>query len=276
MSHAPGDLTRLALAATRESWDCLVVVGGDGSVHEVVNGLLQSGLPADDLPALSQIPAGSGNDWARTWQIPRRVDRWFRNVADWTVHRHDGGHITCIRDGANHSSYFMNVAGLAYDAWLVKKIEEHPASKGHALIYLWSILRWLLTYRPQQADMHADGRTWTGRFYTINAGICRYNGGGMRVVPHADPTRGQLALTVAGDLPLWRILLNIWRFYNGSIGRVQDVETTFSTEVQVDSQDAQPLYIEADGEWLGECPCRITILPNAFRVWAPAGQTKPR
>lgn len=270
MSRGPGDLTRLALEAARESWDRLVVVGGDGSVHEVVNGLLQSGLPADQLPALSLLPAGSGNDWARTWKIPGGVHRWFLEVADWTVHRHDGGRITCIRNGVDHSRYFMNVAGLAYDAWLVKKIEEHPASKGHALIYLWSILRWLLTYRPQQARVQAVNRVWSGRFYTINAGICRYNGGGMRVVPHADPVAGQLALTVAGNLPLWRILLNIWRFYNGSIGRVRDVETTFTREILVENRDDQPLYIEADGEWLGECPCRVTILPRAFRVWAPS------
>ncbi len=269
LSQQKGDLLRLASEALREDWDRLVVLGGDGSMHEVVNGLLARGSGSHPLPALALIPCGSGNDWSRTWNYPRHLGQWFEQVNTWTLQEHDAGLLRFQRGGHTEQAWFLNVAGLAYDAWLVKQIEEHPESKGHPLIYLWSILRYLLSYRPQQAVVRSGTKTWKGRFYTMNAGICAYSGGGMRVVPHADPALGQLAFTIAGDLPLWRILLNIWRFYSGSIGRVKDVHTLHGQELWVDSEDDNPVYVEADGEWKGECPCRISIVPGAFRVWAP-------
>lgn len=264
-----GDLIRRAETAATEPWDRIVILGGDGTVHEVVNGLLNSNQPATSLPAIALIPCGSGNDWARTWKFPRHVDHWFRQVQAWSISDHAAGTLTFQRQGKVAQSYFMNVAGLAYDAWLVKQIEEDSASKGHALIYIWSILKNLFTYRPQLAEVRSTNKSWSGRFYTINAGICPYSGGGMRVVPHANPTNDQLALTIAGDLPLSRILWNIWRFYTGSIGRVRDVETTHDSFLHIESKDDLAFHVEADGEWKGECPCTIGIKPRAFRVWAP-------
>ncbi|MCF8238288.1 MAG: diacylglycerol kinase family lipid kinase [Saprospiraceae bacterium] len=269
ISGQKGDLIRMAATALTEDWDRLVVLGGDGSMHEVVNGLLGSGVGRESMPGLALIPCGSGNDWSRTWGYPRKVGNWFEQVHNWSLQEHNAGVMTYHRDGHEERAYFLNVAGLAYDAWLVKQIEAHPESKGHPLIYIWSILRYLLSYRPQQAIVRSGEVSWEGRFYTINAGICSYSGGGMRVVPHADPSSGQLALTVAGNLPLWRILVNIWRFYNGSIGKVKDVHTLSGQELVIESRDDQPLFVEADGEWKGECPCHIQILPQAFAVWAP-------
>lgn len=268
-----GDLICRAETAATEQWDRIVILGGDGTVHEVVNGLLNSNQPATSLPAIALIPCGSGNDWARTWRFPRKIDHWFRQNHTWTLQDHAAGTLSFQRDGQPALSYFMNVAGLAYDAWLVKQIESHPASKGHALIYIWSILKNLFTYRPQQAIVTSNEKTWSGPFYTLNAGICPYSGGGMKVVPHADPASPQLALTIAGALPLFRILWNIWRFYSGSIDRVRDVDTTRSIFLEIVSTDEDPLYVEADGEWKGECPCRIGIRPAAFQVWAPVRST---
>ena len=269
MSRQKGDLIWMAAESMTEDWERLVVVGGDGSMHEVINGLLGSEVTPHPKPGLALIPCGSGNDWSRTWGYPRKVKHWFDQAHSWTLQDHDAGTLAFQRDGREEKAHFLNVAGLAYDAWLVKQIEEHPESKGHPLIYLWSIFRYLLSYRPQQALVSSGHQSWKGRFYTLNAGICPYSGGSMRVVPHADPTSGKLALTVAGHLPLWRILLNIWRFYSGSIGKVRDVHTLFGQELVVESQDDRPLFVEADGEWKGECPCRIQILPRAFQVWAP-------
>lgn len=268
-----GDLIRRAETAATEQWDRIVILGGDGTVHEVVNGLLNSNQRATSLPAIALIPCGSGNDWARTWRFPRKIDLWFRQIPTWALQDHAAGTLSFQRDGQPALCYFMNVAGLAYDAWLVKQIESHPESKGHALIYIWSILKNLLTYRPQQAIVTSNEKTWSGRFYTLNAGICPYSGGGMRVVPHADPASRQLAITIAGALPLSRILWNIWRFYSGSINRVRDVDTTRATFLEIVSKDEDPLYVEADGEWKGKCPCRIGILPAAFQVWAPVRST---
>ncbi|MCO6485295.1 MAG: diacylglycerol kinase family lipid kinase [Saprospiraceae bacterium] len=268
-SDAPGRIADMAEQACREGFSSIVILGGDGSVHEAVNGLLRSGLPIDRLPVLRLLPCGTGNDWARWWRIPSDPQRWIRQSSHWPVQAHAAGRIDYQRDGQSRHRYFANVAGLAYDAWIVRKVEEKPATKRHPFIYILRVLQWLFHYSPQQADVTADHRSWTGSFYTINAGICPYSGGGMRLTPHARPDQGFLAITIAGDLPLYRILLHMWRFYTGSIGRVKGVETLLARDLDIRPAGHPVMGVEADGEWLGETPCRITVLPDAFRIAAP-------
>lgn len=269
VSRQRGDVGEALVRAAREGRTRVVLIGGDGTMHEAVNGLMATGLPAGDLPVLSLLPAGSGNDWAKWWRLPRDPRRWWACARNWNIRPHPAGRIDLTREDGPHRAWFLNVAGIAYDGWVVQRIEAAPERKRNALIYLVSVLRWLGSYRPQTMAVEADGRRWTGRCWTVNAGICPYSGGGMRLVPHARPDLNALALTVAGDIPLWRILLNLWRFYHGSIGRVPGVETRFTDSVTLIPDRDERIHVEADGEWLGVAPVRIRILPDAFRVAAP-------
>lgn len=273
-STPEGGLTRLVREADVPADQPMVIIGGDGSMHEALNGLLQLARPADQLPVLRLLPAGSGNDWARWWQIPAQPLAWWQQAPHWPIHPHNAGSLTCQLNGQERHRYFLNVAGLAYDAWLVGQIEARPEIKGHPLLYISRVLRWMTRYQPQAASVHLQETTRQGRFYTINAGICPYSGGGMRLVPHARPDHDTLAITLAADLPLSRIFRNIHRFYTGTIGSVKGVTLHHSTFMDVHSDDALPLQVEADGEWLGYGPCRISLLPAAFRVAAP-GQSRP-
>ena len=268
-SNRPGDLGERAAQAVAEDWTHLVAIGGDGSLHEVVNGLLSVTSHPEDRPVLGHLPAGSGNDWSTQWRIPRSPGRWLRAANTFREVRQGLGYIQYRRDGQPAERWFLNVAGLAYDAWVVRQVEANPGSKGHLLIYLLSVLKWLGAYRPEAATVRIPDRHWTGRFYTINAGICRYSGGGMRIVPQADPGAEEMAITVAGPLPLWRILTQIWRFYTGSIGRVKGVDAVHGSSLQVTHHRDQPLEIEADGEWLGHTPVKITYHPRSLSIWVP-------
>ena len=178
--------------------------------------------------------------------------RWFREVGDWTVQRHDGGRITCIRDGVDHSRFFMNVAGLAYDAWLVKKIEEHPASRvmpdacGASCAGCSPIGPNRPAYKPVTGSGQVDsipsmpGFAGTTKWRRDAGGPpCR---SGSRP---AGPDRGWQPPALADPPEHLEILQR-------SIGQVRDVETTFTREILVETGMIN-LYIEADGEWLGEC-----------------------
>ncbi|MEL6274493.1 MAG: hypothetical protein AAFU03_05185, partial [Bacteroidota bacterium] len=108
------------------------------------------------------------------------------------------------------------------------------------------------------------------QFYTINVGIGRYSGGGMRLVPHAEPHADSFALTYAKKLPVYSVLLNSWRFYTGGIGQVKQVTTTYAKQVVVRSLNEElPIEVEADGEWLGNGPIRISLLPRALKFLCP-------
>lgn len=270
-----GDVAQALARAAGEGRSRVVLIGGDGTMHEAVNGLMATGLPAESLPVLSLLPAGSGNDWAKWWRLPHDPRRWWAGARDWNEWSHPAGRIELTREDRPHRAWFLNVAGMAYDGWVVRRIEEAPQRKRNAFIYLYSVLRWLGRYRPKAGELQANGQCWAGRFWTVNAGICPYSGGGMRLVPHARPDGQMLALTVAGKIPLWRILINLWRFYHGSIGRVPGVETLFADALRMAPAAGESIDVEADGEWLGQAPVEIRILPDAFRVAAPGRPSVP-
>jgi diacylglycerol kinase (ATP) len=270
VSKRAGDLPLLVREAALERCDVVLIVGGDGSMHHALNGWLQSATPVEKRPPLTLLPAGSGNDWSTYWGIPRRVADWWAAFPFWQVQDHHAGLITWAQ--GTRQRYFLNVAGMAYDGWLVHAIESAPGVKGSRWIYPLSVLKGLWRYRPQRAEVLVGEERFEGRFYTVNAGICPYSGGGMRLVPHARHDLDGLAVTVAGNLPMLRVLANLWRFYHGSIGQVRGVAIRTSRELSVNPLDTAPWHIEADGEYLGAGPCTLRLAERAFRVWAPPGK----
>jgi diacylglycerol kinase family enzyme len=119
-----------------------------------------------------------------------------------------------------------------------------------------------------------DGRTEEDHFYTINAGICRYSGGGMQLVPHARPDDGLLALTLARRISKLEVLLVTPLFYAGKIGWHPAVSMCQAKEILVEGLNGDSVLVEADGEFLGEGPERLGLREKALRVVvtpAPAG-----
>ena len=249
---APTDQKAFLAEAVREG-RLVVGVGGDGTHHTLINTLVRNELT--DGVIYAPLPVGSGNDWCRTLGIPRHLLRWIEVVKRGRTIHHRIGRLTYRRVGTGEVAerYFINVAGLAYDAEVVRRSDRLPLR--HGLLYPLLTAAYLPGYRPPLLQLTYDGTTVTGQFHTINLGIGRYNGGGMRLVPQADPTADTVALTYAKDLPLGRIAANGWRFFTGSIGRVAGVTTTHARRVTVTGSTG----LEADGEWLGRGPVEIAL-----------------
>lgn len=260
----------LTAEAVRRGYRRFIAVGGDGTNHEVINGLMaQREVPPAALTYVL-LPVGTGNDWIRTYGIPRDLPAWLDMVRAGRVFRQDIGVVEYKRNGQAARRYFTNVAGLAYDAFVVAFAEKHRARIYNRFVYLALILRCLFRYRLQRARVRFDGQEREGRFYTINAGIGRYSGGGMSLVPQSVPDDGRLALTLAGPVSKLGVLLNTWRFYNGSIGRHPLVDLYHAHTIEIDSLDDRPLPLEADGEFLGETPVRFTLRKKALRLIVPS------
>ena len=264
-----GHAAELAEAALRRGFRCIAAVGGDGTNNEAVNGLVRQ-----DLVPLSEIlytllPIGTGNDWIRTHGIPRNIEHWLEMISSGTVTEQEVGIVDFFLDGRAQRRYFVNVAGLAYDAFVVRYSEQNKRWVGGSLMYLALILFCLFKYRLSKLRVRFDGQERSGFYYTINAGVCRYSGGGMQVVPHADPQDGLLALTLAGRLSKLGVLLNTWRFYNASIGQHPKVELHQAQHIVVESADGTPVWVEADGELLGQGPVGISLDERKLRVLRP-------
>ncbi|MEM9260154.1 MAG: diacylglycerol kinase family protein [Bacteroidota bacterium] len=262
-SSAKIGMANLAEAAVRNGYLKLVGVGGDGTHHEVLNGI----VAADALEQVtySPFPLGTGNDWVRTLGTSRELTDWVKVLVAGKTIRHSVGR---IRYGEDQSRvrYFLNVAGMAYDAEVVRRSEQMRFK--HRLLYPLLTLVFLKDFTPPEVKVVYGKETFIGAVHTINFGIGRYSGGGMRLVPQADPQADTLALTIARRLPVWKILAESWRFYTGTIGAVKEVTLTQAHSVIVEPINGR-IEFEADGEWLGSGALEVDVLQRKLRVIIP-------
>ncbi|MEO6038280.1 MAG: diacylglycerol kinase family protein [Saprospiraceae bacterium] len=260
----PGHATRLAEDAILKGQRNLLGMGGDGTNHEIVNGILgQSFVPSADI-TYALLPVGTGNDWARSYELSKDPRRRLQQIMQGKTVFQDAGLVTYFRDGQAGRRYFANVAGLAYDGYLGQKMTRHPVTKPWQ--YLLLVAKYLLQYRLRKARIYYDDQQVADFFYTINVGICRYSGGGMQLVPQAIPDDGLFALTFARRLPKLEVLMQTRRFYNGSLLKHPKVEGHQARSIRVEAEGDTLTLLEADGEFLGETPVVFTLLEKALRI----------
>ncbi len=266
-SERSGHAIELAMEAIRRGYRHLIGVGGDGTNNEIINGILkQREVAAFDI-TYALLPVGTGNDWVRTHHIPRQLEQWLDMLAAGKTMLHDVGSVQYFNGNRQQQRYFVNVAGMAYDAFVTSYAERYKKWITHKILYLLLVVACLFKYRLPKAKIFFDERSDEDFYYTINVGITRYSGGGMQLVPHADPTDGLLALTLARQVTKLSILFNIWRFYNGTLHRHPKIDIFQATKIRVESDE--PIGVEADGELLGVTPVEFSTLPKSLRIVVP-------
>jgi len=258
------DAEKQVIKKAQEGFVNFIAIGGDGTVHEVVNGIMkQAARPTVEM-TLAVIPVGTGNDWAKHHGISYDMDNLCSSIESGIIKKQDVGIASFSRNGEHLTEYFNNVAGMAYDAFVVEELEKRK-SKPNKFIYIFSVLSMLFRYKLQIAQVKFPGKKIQKKFYTINVGICKYSGGGMSLVPHAIHDDGFLAVTLAGQLNKFEVLLNTYRFYNESLIRHPKIESFQVKNMQVTSLDEDPIYLELDGETAGHNPVEFSIIEKALR-----------
>jgi diacylglycerol kinase family enzyme len=136
--------------------------------------------------------------------------------------------------------------------------------KSGALLYYYNIFVSLIGYRALRADIEIDGKTYDRKIFSLNVGICKYNGGGMIQVPHAVADDGLYSITLIKKMGKLNVLANVKRLYNGSIVKHSRVETYTGQSVQI--AGSPRLQLETDGETLGYGPVSFQIIPRSVRI----------
>jgi YegS/Rv2252/BmrU family lipid kinase len=258
-----GHAIQLVKESTRLGQRQFVVVGGDGSLNEVVNGLcLQKKVPLNEC-TLGCIPVGTASDWIKFHHIPTNIEQAVRLLKKPRLSEHDVGMVSY---GQNQVRYFMNVAGLAFDAFVVQRM-EHNRLKGRLghLFYLWHVLKSLRKYSNPPFAFSIDGKTYEGPFFCLNVGICRYSGGGMMLVPKADPQDGLLDITLIQKMSFWEVLLNLRYLYNSKIYEHPKARHFRAADIQVFPLQKE-IPLEVDGEFLGWAPAQFSVLTEKLKV----------
>ena len=240
-----------------------MVVGGDGSVNEVVNGVADA-----DGVELAVVPRGTGWDFVRTFGIPRDLDEAVRVALDGEVRAIDLGRVTYRTwAGEEASSYFANVGSAGISGAIAKRANETSKALGGRVSYYWSTLAVFVGWQTGEMRVAVDDEMRSGRM--IDAMVCngRYLGGGMMMTPDAEPDDGLFDVLLIGDVTKRDLLFVLPRTYRGKHLPHPRLELLRGATVTVEADE--PLPIELDGEQPGTTPARFEIVPRALRLRVP-------
>ncbi|MCX6244480.1 MAG: diacylglycerol kinase family lipid kinase [Bacteroidetes bacterium] len=249
-----------------EGYRKIAVVGGDGTMNEVVNGIfLQTHVPPSEI-TLGMIPVGTGNDWCRTFGIPFGYKEAIGILKEEKTVFQDVGEIGYYRNNEPFKRFFINIAGMGYDALVAKKTNlSKEKGRGGPLTYLFFVFSGLFQYKFVDAVIEVDGeQVFSGEIFSMNVGICMYNGGGMKQVPGAVPDDGLFDVTLIKKAPKWMVIRYANKLYDGTLVDLPFVSTFRGKSIRIRS--AGKIYLEADGESLGHSPLNFEILPRSLKV----------
>ncbi len=243
----------------------ILVVGGDGTMNEVVNGAFtQKNIPTTDI-TLGMITVGTGNDWGRMFNIPLDYESAIRLIKKENTFLQDTGVIKFYSGTDVKERYFINIAGLGFDALVVKRSnKQKEKGRSSKMLYFWTLLRSLLSYKHTSTSIEIDGEKIKNDTFTISLGIGKYSGGGMMQTPSAIADDGLFELTLVKKMRKGEVIRSLKRLYNGTILDHPKVEGYTGKKIKIDSDPL--IHVEVDGESLGHSPIEFDILQRSINI----------
>jgi len=261
ISNARGHIVQIAKAEINNGYRNFVVVGGDGTLHELVNGIFSHKKIDTKSITIGVIPVGTGNDWAKNNQIDNNIDKSISLLANNVSYLHDVGVITFPKIKNKKPEYFINFAGIGFDSVTV----EHMASRrfGH-FSYILALLKTFLFYSGTKMQIVTDKNKIERDVFTMMTCLGKYVGGGMFIAPQSIPDDGLFDITIVKSLGKWEIIKNLALLYNGKILSHPKAERLVCKNIRIVS--GGNAKVQADGELLGLSPVEISIIKRGIRV----------
>lgn len=256
----------LAVEAVNKGYRKIIVVGGDGTIHEAVNGIfIQQQVPTTDI-LLAVIAVGTGNDWIRMFGIPRKYTDAIRAIVDGHSFLQDIGIVSYYKSNYHQQRYMANVAGIGFDACVNKRYNRlKDEGKRGKWLYIWSTLKAVLRYSATHIKVTIDGKVVADQpIYSATIGIGKFNGGGMLQTPDAIADDGLFDVTIIRKISRLGVLYNFKSLYNGKIYDIPNISLDRGRKIKIESDPETA--IEVDGEALGYSPFEFEILNRAVRV----------
>lgn len=239
-----------------------IVVGGDGTLNEVANGIMNfAGKNNTDEVVTGMIPVGTGNDWGRMYRISSKYKKSVKALAKGKTFMQDVARVRYFRENEEVVRYLVNMAGAGYDALVTKRTNElKEKGKAGLMSYLYQLIKGLFKYRQAIMKVEVDNAiVYEGDVFSLNVGVCRYNGGGMMQLPHAIPDDGLLDVTIIKKTTRRYILRHLHKVFDGSFVNLSKVMTARGKKVKVTGVANELLNLEIDGESLGNSPFHFDI-----------------
>jgi diacylglycerol kinase (ATP) len=261
LSDRPGHLTELAREAARGE-HLLVVVGGDGTLNEVVNGVAGSNAE------VAVLAAGTGQDFGRTYGIPTRFDDAVRVAIAGTPRTIDIGRVTYRKpDGGEGLRFFANVGSVGMSGAVARRANSMSKALGGRATFYYALVREFLVWQNTEVTVQFDNTDRHGRIHDVIVANGKWHGGGMKLAPDARYDDGLFDIVLIGDVTKLDFVTTSPKLYGGGHVRHPRIEVVRSATVAINA--AEPLPLELDGEQDGTTPARFEIVPGGLRVRVP-------
>jgi diacylglycerol kinase (ATP) len=267
---AAGDATGAVRAALGNGYRTIVVVGGDGTLNEVVNGFFDpEGVAIGGEAMLAMLPSGTGGDFRRAAGIPAALGAAARLIASGSRRRIDAGRVD-FADGQRR--FFINIADCGMGGEVVARVNRSAHKAGGArgsAMFLATSLSTLLRYESRITTVDIDATRIERDVRSVVVANGQYFGGGMRVAPGAELDDGRFDVVIIAETGRFRALTGIPSLYRGRHVARREVEVHHARMVRV-SCDGAPMLFDVEGEQVGSTPATLTCIPGAINLVCPA------
>ncbi|MDP3313881.1 diacylglycerol kinase family protein [Lutibacter sp.] len=242
-----------------------ICVGGDGTIHHLVNGILHLNPSNKNELKIGVIPIGTGNDWIKTYKISKNYKKSIAIIKNENTISQDIGKIK-IKE-SNKIIYFNNLAGIGFDGYVVNKVSKFK----HLgfLAYLTGALVSLTSYNKSTLEIKFNNIIIKQKTLLFLIGLCKFSGGGMQLTKNANPTDSLFDITHVSKITLFTILSNLRGLFNGNLTNHKSVNNYKTSQLKIKVLDNQLTYIQADGELIGSGNFKVKLLPKAINFIVP-------
>lgn len=255
-----GEAVKLAKQLIESGCTHIVSVGGDGTLHEVVNGIMQSNNPHC---ILGMLMYGTANDFARTVPAPRTMKDLLLAIKGGRTKKIDLGVVELLQK--DEVRFFINIASIGMSAEVVKRVNNSSKSLGSELTFFTAIVRTFFDYSNQQVTCRTSDWQWSGKANSLVVANAKYFGNGMCIAPDADPSDGLFSVMINGDIKLLDYLKNVMKIKKGRKVNHPQVFYKKAHELNITSE-SDSCFIEADGEFIGALPVRINLIGGSVNI----------
>ena len=248
-----GDAEKIAaIACIGDEYTAVISIGGDGTVNDIVQKAVFTGKP------VGVIPAGSGNDFTKVLNTPKKLD----DIVDMLL----AGKTKIIDVGRINKRFFANNIGIGFDAAVNYNTRKVKWIRSGLTVYVCALLKTISRYRPLPMKITINGEIFDQNMFLVNIGNGTTCGGGFRLTPHAKIDDRLLDITMIKPLSPLKLLWHFPKVFQGTIDKTPYTVTRRSEKLTVESFHQLPLHVDGEIYSLEEYVCEISVVPNALTV----------
>ena len=252
--------------AVNQGFKNIICVGGDGTIHNTVNGIMSQTTVSTSSIHVGIIPIGTGNDWVKTYNIPKHLENAISVIKNGNITKQDIGKIEFL-NSKKSPVFFNNLAGVGFDGYVVSKVGKYKYLG--ALAYLIGAVLGLFSFKNFDVEVVANSQKFKTKSLMVLIGLCKYSGGGMQLTESVNPTDGLFDISIAKNFSKLDILKNLVKLFNGSVVKLKKVETFKTNAITIKCKDKSNIpFVQADGELIEGGDIKVSIVPKAFSFYS--------